>query len=224
MSAEKKVNVHIEAKDKTGPLDSFLKSTGTGAGTCIGICLGIVVIIFVIAFIGGLNTYKTASTTVETTLPQSNTVNQNLAENNPPAKSVDSFCPQLDVPSDVVPKVCTTCSNSTHSIDAVALEEVGWNGWKWEKMSSFYGADSYYSLLCSPGSSEGENANYLYCNNVLANLTKSFSDEQGTVLRVEQYNMEWVFVPEGDTYRLSVINYADNMFDAVPDCTTKYVP
>lgn len=46
--------IRAEVKDKTGPLDSFLKSVGIGSGLCIGICIGIVVLIFIIAFLAGL--------------------------------------------------------------------------------------------------------------------------------------------------------------------------
>jgi len=80
--------IRAEVKDKTGPLDSFLKSVGIGSGLCIGLCIGIVVLIFIIAFLVGLGS-----------TPDKNTV---AVENNPANQS--SGQTSVNNPAAVAPK------------------------------------------------------------------------------------------------------------------------
>jgi len=75
--------IKAEIKEKTGALDSFFKSIGTGSGLCIGVCVGIIILIFIFAFFIALGSNNSS----DSDEGQSSTVTQNTSNNNAIADS-----------------------------------------------------------------------------------------------------------------------------------------
>jgi len=138
-------------------------------------------------------------------------------------KKVDEkYCPHLTpVPSGGL----EPGKYSDYELNSNILEQVNWDGWEWKNNSiSFMNSNSWFysSLLCNKGKNKGENVNYVYCDDVLDTLKKSFSDENGIVQTKAAYYMKWIYVPSGNDYALKEILYYDNFMDQDPVCTTPY--
>ena len=136
------------------------------------------------------------------------------------SNSESDYCPTLYVPPSVVPEEYESSGYSASSFeyyldDDVLNSKIKWDGWQWAS-SSF----SSNNMYCSPGDSEGENVNYIYCTG-LDEIEKSFTDSSGNVVEHRMYHMTLVYAPVDAGFILKEIQYRRNQFSQEPDCITK---
>ncbi|MCL6088985.1 MAG: hypothetical protein M1530_02350 [Candidatus Marsarchaeota archaeon] len=124
------------------------------------------------------------------------------------------YCPHLQAPSGGL----EPSYDERRYVGADILNQVKWDGWEWEK-----DVLGYASLVCNKGANKGENINYLYCENPMGFLKKSFADENGTVQNKVIYYMVWIYSPSGSSYKLKEIQYCDDYSCTNdPICTSQY--